>query len=97
MKLNAASQYFDGGVFKMNKTNVYYYMSTRNNNFSNREQKGTIVVHPKGVLTTISTDASSAQSSTQLSGNSATSDVSIGSVVRWSSLLVMLMFMVFLL
>jgi len=45
-KLNAASQYFDGGVLRMNKTGTYHYMSTRNHNFSNRDQKGIIYVVP---------------------------------------------------
>jgi len=45
-KLNAASQYFDGGVLKMNKTGTFHYMSTRNHNFSNRDQKGIIYVVP---------------------------------------------------
>jgi hypothetical protein len=44
--LNAASQYFDGGVFKMNKTGIFHYMSTRNHNFTNRDQKGTLTVLP---------------------------------------------------
>jgi len=39
---NAA--YFDGGLVKMVKAGVYNYMSTRNNNFSNRSQKGQITV-----------------------------------------------------
>lgn len=45
-KLNAASRYFDGGLVKMNKNGVYYYMSSRNNNFSNRSQKGRIIIEP---------------------------------------------------
>jgi len=45
-KLNAASQYFDGGVMRMNKTGTFHYMSTRNHNFSNRDQKGIIYVTP---------------------------------------------------
>jgi len=45
MKLNAASPYFDGGLLQMNNVGSYYYMSTRNNNFSNRMQKGSITVH----------------------------------------------------
>lgn len=45
-KLNAASNYFDGGLIKMNNTGKFFYMSTRNNNFSNRGQKGTIIVNP---------------------------------------------------
>jgi len=48
MKLNAGSQYFDGGALRMNHTTNekvgFYYMSTRNNNFSNRGQKGVIFV-----------------------------------------------------
>jgi hypothetical protein len=48
MKLNAASQYFDGGAIRMNKTTPdnkpFYYMSSRNNNFSNRGQKAVLTV-----------------------------------------------------
>jgi len=44
--LNAAEPYFDGGVFKMNKTGIFHYMSTRNHNFTNRDQKGTLTVLP---------------------------------------------------
>jgi len=44
-KLNKAGPYFDGGVFEMKKTGEYHYMGTRNNNFSNRSQKGQINVH----------------------------------------------------
>jgi plastocyanin len=39
---NAA--YFDGAVVQMKTPGTYYYMSSRNNNFSNRSQKGTITV-----------------------------------------------------
>lgn len=46
MRLNAAPDHFDGGVIKMTKTGSFYYMSTRNNNFSNRDQKGAIHVKP---------------------------------------------------
>jgi len=46
MKLNAASPYFDGGLIKMNSTGSFFFMSTRNNNFSNRSQKGSITVLP---------------------------------------------------
>ena len=48
--LNNASVYFNSRLFKINisagnHTNrTYYYMSTRNNNFSNRNQKGIITV-----------------------------------------------------
>jgi len=46
MKLNAASQYFDGGLVRMNLTGDFYYVSTRNNNFTNRGQKGAIHIVP---------------------------------------------------
>jgi len=48
MKLNAAPAYFDGGLVKMNTSNGdgYFYMSSRNNNFTNRDQKGVIYVDP---------------------------------------------------
>jgi hypothetical protein len=44
MKLNAASPYFDGGLIRMNKTGTFYYMSSRNNNFTNRGQRGVIEI-----------------------------------------------------
>jgi len=44
MKLNAASEYFDGGAVKMNNTGNFYFMSSRNNNFTNRDQRGSITV-----------------------------------------------------
>ncbi|KAM9973905.1 hypothetical protein ACTFIW_007567 [Dictyostelium discoideum] len=46
MVLNNAGTRFNGGVQKMTKTGSYYYMSTRNNNFSNRNQKGAIHIDP---------------------------------------------------
>ena len=43
--LNNASASFPGLLIKFNKSNkIYYYMCSRNNNFSNRSQKGTIRV-----------------------------------------------------
>jgi len=36
--------YFDGGLVKMNKGGVFPYMSTRNNNFSNRNMMGSMCV-----------------------------------------------------
>ena len=44
-KLNSASAYFDGGLVQLKHRGTYHYMSTRNNNFSNRSQKGTLIVH----------------------------------------------------
>jgi len=44
-ELDDASPYFDLGPKKITQTSsVYHYMSTRNNNFSNRDQKGEIIV-----------------------------------------------------
>ncbi|XP_047136230.1 protein DD3-3 [Hydra vulgaris] len=46
--LNDASVYFDLGARSLkNAAGTYYYMCTRNNNFSNRSQKGKIVVLPQ--------------------------------------------------
>lgn len=45
MKLNAApTPYFNGGLVKMTELGHFSYMSTRNNNFSNRSQKASIKV-----------------------------------------------------
>jgi len=43
-ELNDASPYYDAGILSFNH-GIYYYMSTRNNNFSNRSQKGAIIVN----------------------------------------------------
>ena len=44
-KLNAAkTPYFDGGLVRMHASGTFHYFSTRNNNFSNRSQKGIIKV-----------------------------------------------------
>lgn len=43
-ELNDAGTYFDLGVRECKQPGSYHYMSTRNNNFSNRSQKGLIVV-----------------------------------------------------
>lgn len=43
-ELDDAGTYFDLGPQKVTGIGTYYYMSTRNNNFSNRSQKGRIVV-----------------------------------------------------
>jgi len=45
MMLNAApTPYFDGGLIKMIASGRFSYMCTRNNNFSNRSQKGLLIV-----------------------------------------------------
>jgi len=47
MKLNAASRYFDGGLVEVRPlSGNFYFMCSRNNNFSNRSQKSTIFVVP---------------------------------------------------
>jgi len=46
-KLNAASPYFNGGLVAMGKTGTMHYMSSRNNNFTNRSQKASITVSDK--------------------------------------------------
>jgi len=46
-KINVASPYFDGGAVQMRKAGTFFYMSSRNNNFSNRDQKGSIQVVQK--------------------------------------------------
>jgi len=44
-KLNApGANYFDGGLVKMIQAGTFNYMSSRNNNFTNRSQKGTITI-----------------------------------------------------
>jgi len=43
-KLNSAAQYFDGGLQQASKTGTFRYMSTRNNNYTNRSQKGIITI-----------------------------------------------------
>ena len=42
-ELDDAGTYFDLGPKKITAAGVYHYMSTRNNNFSNRSQKGRII------------------------------------------------------
>lgn len=42
--LNKASTYFDLQPRKITQSGIYHYLCTRNNNFSNRNQKGKIVV-----------------------------------------------------
>lgn len=44
MKINSRTPYFNLGLIKMRATGRFAYISTRNNNFSNRSQKGLIIV-----------------------------------------------------
>ena len=43
-ELDDAGTYFDLGPQKVTQSGVYYYMCSRNNNFTNRSQKGKIIV-----------------------------------------------------
>lgn len=43
-ELDDAGTYFDLGPRKITSRSVYHYLCTRNNNFTNRSQKGKIVV-----------------------------------------------------
>jgi len=43
-KINTPNPYFDGGLVQMNNEGTFKYMSTRNNHFTNRDQKGAIIV-----------------------------------------------------
>lgn len=49
-KLNEASTYFDGGLVKLVTKGSFNYMSTRNNNFSNRDQKARLIVSDNAFL-----------------------------------------------
>ncbi|XP_065065856.1 protein DD3-3-like [Rhopilema esculentum] len=46
--LDEAGTYFDLGPKKVTGSGTYFYMCTRNNNFSNRSQKGKIVIVKSG-------------------------------------------------
>ena len=43
--LDNTGPYYDMGVRKATAPGLYHYMCTRNNNFSNRDQKGEIIVY----------------------------------------------------
>jgi hypothetical protein len=42
--LNNCPATFNGFLMRMDTAGTFHYMCTRNNNFSNRSQKGTIIV-----------------------------------------------------
>jgi len=44
VELNDAPAYYDGGLVKMTTKGEFYVMSSRNNDFSNRSHKATIIV-----------------------------------------------------
>lgn len=43
-ELDDAGTYYDLGPRKITQIGTYYYMCSRNNNFTNRSQKGKIIV-----------------------------------------------------
>lgn len=43
-ELNDAGTYFDLGPRQLTSSGVFHYMSSRNNNFSNRDQKGILII-----------------------------------------------------
>ena len=43
-ELDDAGTYFDLGPRKVTQRGTYHYMCTRNNNFTNRSQKGKVIV-----------------------------------------------------
>ncbi|KJE92614.1 hypothetical protein CAOG_03538 [Capsaspora owczarzaki ATCC 30864] len=51
-ELDDAGTYFDLGPKAVSSLGVYHYLCTRNNNFSNRGQKGTVIVSDNKVVTT---------------------------------------------
>ena len=44
-ELDDAGTYFDLGLRKITMTGIFHFLCTRNNNFSNRSQKGRIIVN----------------------------------------------------
>ncbi|XP_078594983.1 protein DD3-3-like [Branchiostoma floridae x Branchiostoma japonicum] len=50
-ELDDVGTYFDLGPRKVTQSGVFHYMSTRNNNFSNRSQKGRVIVVDQPVKT----------------------------------------------
>lgn len=50
-ELDDAGTYFDLGPRSVTGTGTYHYMSSRNNNFSNRSQKGRIVLSDTALYT----------------------------------------------
>jgi len=45
-ELDDAGPWVDGGIWEITKAGIFNYLCTRNNNFSNRSQKGKIVAKP---------------------------------------------------
>ena len=49
-ELDDAGTYFDLGPRQITSAGTFHYMCTRNNNFSNRSQKGKIICKPGHTL-----------------------------------------------
>ena len=47
--LDDAGTYFNLGLRQVTQVGTYYYVCTRNNNFSNRSQKGVVFVQDPSV------------------------------------------------
>ena len=43
-ELDDAGTYYNHGLRKVTSSGIYNYMCTRNNNFSNRSQKGRLII-----------------------------------------------------
>ena len=52
-ELDDAGTYFDLGLYKVTTAGIYYYLCTRNNNFTNRSQKGVIYVTSQSINTMV--------------------------------------------
>ncbi|XP_065065855.1 protein DD3-3-like [Rhopilema esculentum] len=88
VELDEASVYFDLGPRKVTRSGTYFYMCTRNNNFTNRSQKGKIVV--RGASSDEATEAKKkdpvvsntvVKEDTKLSDSSATKD----GIAEWAT------------
>ena len=52
-ELDDAGTYYDIGLYKVTTAGIYYYLCTRNNNFTNRSQKGVIYVTSQSINTMV--------------------------------------------
>ena len=50
-ELDDAGTYFDLGPRKVTQIGTYFYMCSRNNNFTNRSQKGKLIVQANSLAT----------------------------------------------
>lgn len=93
--LNNASVYFNSRVFRItlkgNETNkTHYYMSTRNNNFSNRNQKGAITVLRDMSVTTTTTTTTTITTTSPIFENINVTDNVTKVIVQGTSPLIVL-------